>query len=60
MKNIVQMAVIYGNNKIPFHYVSESINRYISDGWRVHTCIERGKEILVIYEKENDSKTEGD
>ena len=40
-------------------YVSH--DRYFLDKVTTKTVlIERGKEILVIYEKENDSKTEGD
>lgn len=30
------------------------MQRYIDNGWRVHTCLERNYDVIVVYEKELD------
>lgn len=30
------------------------MQKYIDSGWRVHTCLERKCDVIVIYEKELD------
>ena len=29
-----------------------SMNEWIDDGWRVHTCLNKSSDVLVVYEKE--------
>ena len=32
--------------------IAANMNQYINNGWKVHTCLGRGVEVIVIYEKE--------
>lgn len=50
MKEVVQAAMLYENYR-SMSFIHENIKRWLEDGWRVHTFLERNCEVLVIYEK---------
>lgn len=51
MKHIEQKAECYACYK-DVGDIYRDINRYISDGWRVHTAIKKKGHIIVIYERD--------
>jgi hypothetical protein len=55
MKNIKQEVVWYRNYE-SIVVIKEDMERRIAQGWRVHTCLNKSSDILVVYEMQ----TEGD
>lgn len=51
MNNIKQKVVWYRNYE-GMNIIFEDMQRQIENGWRVHTCLNKSSDILVIYEKE--------
>ena len=52
MNNMKQKVVWYFNY-IDTREIYIDIESWLEDGWRVHTCLERSGDVLVIYEKGN-------
>lgn len=50
MNNVEQKVIWYFNYE-DIKNIYESMKAWIEDGWRVHTCLERSSDVLVIYEK---------
>lgn len=51
MRNVEQMPIWYYNHTST-KSIYKSINEHIEDGWRVHTCLERGADVIIIYERD--------
>ena len=51
MKHIKQEVVWYPNYR-PIKDICQDMQMWIDDGWRVHTCLNKSSEVLVVYEKE--------
>lgn len=57
MGNIEQKVVWYRNyESIP--EIREHMESCIANGWRVHTCLEKGYDVLVVYEREKTTDEE--
>ena len=51
MRNVEQMPIWYYNHT-SMKSIYQSINEHIEDGWRVHTCLERYSDVIIIYERD--------
>lgn len=51
MKTKEQVARWYFNYT-DIREIYNSINEYIENGWRVHTCLERHCDVIIIYERD--------
>lgn len=51
MVNVRQEVVWYRNYE-RIVVIQEDMQRRIEDGWRVHTCLNKSSDILVVYEKQ--------
>lgn len=51
MKYVEQKVVWYRNDE-EIRDIYNDVSRCIADGWRVHTCLERGYHVLVVYERD--------
>lgn len=51
MRNVKQEAVWYRNYE-EMEHIYKSIIRHIENGWRVHTCLERYSDVIIVYEKD--------
>lgn len=49
MNNVRQKVVWYRNYESMI-VIAEDMQKRIEDGWRVHTCLERSSDVLVVYE----------
>lgn len=49
MVNVKQEVVWYRNYE-SIITIAEDMQKRIKDGWRVHTCLERRSDVLVVYE----------
>ena len=43
-------------NHIQTSDIASNMNWHIEEGWRVHTCLERGAEVIVVYEKSKEEE----
>lgn len=50
MNNIMQEVVWYFNY-VDARYIYEGMQERIDNGWRVHTCLNKSGDVLVVYEK---------
>jgi hypothetical protein len=50
MSNVTQVVEWYRNFE-DIAEIYEDMRSRIGNGWRVHTCLERRSDVLVIYEK---------
>ncbi len=50
MNNIIQEVVWYFNY-VGARDIYESMQERIDNGWRVHTCLNKSSDVLVVYEK---------
>lgn len=51
MNNVKQEVVWYRNYESTTD-IFYDMQKYIEDGWRVHTCLNRSADVLVVYEKQ--------
>lgn len=51
MNNIKQEVIWYKNYE-GADVIYRSMNQWIADGWRVHTCLNKSSDVIVVYEKE--------
>ena len=49
---MIKQEVVWYFNYTHMSNIYECMKMRIEAGWRVHTCLERQCDILVIYEKE--------
>jgi hypothetical protein len=56
--NNVRQEVVWYFNCTDTSRIYESIKSWLADDWRVHTCLERQGDVLVIYEKEVENECE--
>lgn len=49
--NNVRQEVVWYPNYTNIEFIQESMERMIKEGWRVHTCLNKSSDILVVYEK---------
>ena len=49
--NNVKQEVVWYPNYTNMEFIQESMERWIKEGWRVHTCLNKSSDILVVYEK---------
>lgn len=52
MNHIKQEIEVYEYN---VYDIARHMREYISEGWRVHTCLEKNGKVIVVYEKELES-----
>lgn len=50
MNNVKQEVVWYRNYE-SIMIIYEDMQRHIEDGWRVHTCLNKSSDVLVVYER---------
>ena len=50
MNNVKQEVMLY-SNYVNIDFIKESMERMIKQGWRVHTCLNKSSDVLVVYEK---------
>lgn len=50
MNNIKQEVAWYRNYE-SIMIIYEDMQRRIEDGWRVHTCLNKSSDVLVVYER---------
>ena len=56
----MQQEVVSFPNYAETKDIVRNMRAFIEEGWRVHTCLERGSEVIVVYEKEADTWNWGD
>jgi hypothetical protein len=49
---MIKQEVEWYFNYTNISYIYEDMKKWIEDGWRVHTCLNRSSDVLVIYEKD--------
>lgn len=49
--NNVKQEVVWYYNYVDARHIYESMQKRIDDGWRVHTCLNKSSDVLVVYEK---------
>lgn len=47
----MMQEVMWYNNYQPISDIYEDMKEWIKDGWRVHTCLNKSSDVLVIYER---------
>lgn len=57
MSNVKQEVVWYRNYE-DIRTIQDGMEKRIENGWRVHTCLNKSSNILVIYEKEAENECE--
>lgn len=50
MNNVIQEVEWY-KNYVKIEVIFEDMLERIENGWRVHTCLNKSSDILVIYER---------
>ena len=50
MNNVKQEVVWYRNYE-SIMIIYEDMQIHIEDGWRVHTCLNKSSDVLVVYER---------
>lgn len=49
----VIQEVVWFQNWENITAIVDDMNKHIEKGWRVHTCLEKCAEVIVVYEKNN-------
>ena len=50
--NDVKQEVVWYKNYESAMTIFEKIHKRIEDGWRIHACLERDCDVIIIYEKD--------
>lgn len=51
MKHVEQKVIWYRNYEL-VEDICDDMNTWIANGWRVHTCLNKISDVLVVYEKD--------
>ena len=49
--NKVKQEVVWYRNFAKMEFIVQDIRDRIKNGWRVHTCLDRSCDVLIVYEK---------
>ena len=49
---ILKQKVVLYENFLSAHAIYENINVHLKDNWKIHACINKNDNIIVVYEKE--------